>query len=147
MTKTQPAFGVVITDVTRLFRKHFDRRAAKYGLTRAQWRALKMIGMRPGMRQADLAEFLELEPIAVSRVIDRLRDAGFVERRACPDDRRAWRLHVTTKAGGIVDNLEKISDDLRRDAVRGIKAADIAAMQDCLERIKANLAALESPLE
>src|ERR1051325_6964798 len=87
------SFGFLVTDVTRLMRKVFDRRAARFGLTRAQWRAPKRVGNGPAITQNELAEFLEMEPIAVGRVIDRLQKAGFIERRADPQDRRVWRLH------------------------------------------------------
>ena len=103
MAKTEDiSFGYLLSDVTLLFRKHFDRRAVKFGLTRAQWRATKMLYHREGLRQNELAEFLEMEPIAVGRVIDRLQAAGFVERRPDPKDRRAWRLYVTDQAKVIV---------------------------------------------
>ena len=99
MPKTEDiSFGYLLNDITLLFRKHFDRRAVKFGLTRAQWRATKMLYHREGLRQTELAEFLEMEPIAVGRVIDRLQAAGFVERRPDPKDRRAWRLYTTAQA-------------------------------------------------
>src|SRR5215469_15972686 len=89
------AFGFLVNDVTRLMRKVFDRRAARFGLTRAQWRALKRVHHDAGLTQNELAEFLEMEPIAVGRVIDRMQKSGFIERRADPADRRVWRLHLT----------------------------------------------------
>src|SRR5512142_441145 len=101
-TTEKTTFGYLVTDVTRLMRKHFDRRAVRFNMTRAQWRALKRLHHDEGMRQNELAEFLEMEPIAVGRVIDRLQKAGFVERRADPKDRRAWRLYVTAQAQGVV---------------------------------------------
>ena len=115
------SFGYLLNDVTLLFRKHFDRRAVKFGLTRAQWRATKMVYHREGMRQTELAEFLEMEPIAVGRVIDRLQAAGFVERRPDPKDRRAWRLYPTEQARGIIGDMEEIGRELRKDATRGIE--------------------------
>jgi len=90
MTRTPDhSIGYVLHDVTRLFRKHFDRRAIRFDLTRAQWRALKSIRRREGLSQAELAEHLEMEAIAVGRVIDRLVTADFVVRRADPNDRHA----------------------------------------------------------
>src|SRR3954470_5543260 len=131
-TSDKTAFGFLINDVTRLLRKIFDRRAVRFGLTRAQWRALKRISYSEGMRQAELAEQLELEPIAIGRVIDRLENAGFVERRADPNDRRAWRLHLTARAHGVVDDMEKISTGLLREAQKGISAAQMKALMSTL---------------
>lgn len=136
-------FGVLITDVTRLLRKHFDRRAVRFHMTRAQWRALKRLHRDEGMRQNELAEQLEMEPIAIGRVIDRLQKAGFVERRADPVDRRAWRLYLTPRAHGVVDDMEQISYELFRQAQRGISATDMKAMMSMLTRMKDNLNALD----
>ena len=137
------SFGVLVTDVTRLMRKHFDRRAVRFNLTRAQWRALKRLHRGEGMRQNELAEQLEMEPIAIGRVIDRLQKAGFVERRADPADRRAWRLYLTPRAHGVVDDMELISSELFPKAQRGIPAADMKAMMGMLTRMKDNLNALD----
>lgn len=137
------SFGYLLNDVTLLFRKHFDRRAVKFGLTRAQWRATKMLHHREGLRQTELADLLEMEPIAVGRVIDRLQAAGFVERRPDPHDRRAWRLSVTEQARVIVGDMELIARDLRKDASRGIAYEELAQALDVLNRIKENLQALD----
>ena len=137
------SFGYLLNDVTLLFRKHFDRRAVKFGLTRAQWRATKMLYHREGLRQTELAEFLEMEPIAVGRVIDRLQAAGFVERRADPKDRRAWRLYTTEQSRVIIDDMELIARELRKDATRGIDYAELEQALAVLGRIKDNLLALE----
>lgn len=144
MAKTEDiSFGYLLSDVTLLFRKHFDRRAVKFGLTRAQWRATKMLYHREGLRQTELAEFLEMEPIAVGRVIDRLQAAGFVERRPDPKDRRAWRLHTTEQARVIVADMELIARDLRKDATRGIGYDELQQALAVIGRIKDNLVALE----
>ena len=136
-------FGFLVNDVTRMLRKIFDRRAVRFGMTRAQWRALKRISYSEGMRQNELAEQLEMEPIAIGRVIDRLEKAGFVERRADPADRRAWRLHLTARAHGVVDDMETISTELFRDAQKGISAADMKAVMATLSHMKQNLIALD----
>ena len=141
---TKTSFGFLITDVTRLMRKHFDRRAVCFNLTRAQWRALKRLHFSEGLRQNELADYLEMEPVAVGRVIDRLQKAGFVERRADPADRRAWRLHLTKRAHAVVDDMEQISSELFRQAQRGISAADMKTMTEVLTHMKANLQALDN---
>ena len=118
-TTEKTTFGFLVTDVTRLMRKLFDRRAQRFDLTRAQWRALKRVHHGEGITQNELAEFLEMEPIAVGRVIDRLQKAGFVERRADPSDRRVWRLHLLPKAHAVVDDMDELSSELFRQAQRG----------------------------
>jgi MarR family transcriptional regulator for hemolysin len=137
------SFGYLLSDVTLLIRKHFDRRAVKFGLTRAQWRATRVLYHREGLRQTELAEFLEMEPIAVGRVIDRLQAAGFVERRPDPKDRRAWRLHTTEQARGIIDDMERIGRGLRKDATVGIDYDELQQAMAVITRMKENLLALE----
>jgi len=137
------SFAYLLHDVTLLFRKHFDRRATRFGLTRAQWRALKCLNLRQGIRQSELAEFLEMEAIAVGRVIDRLQAAGFVERRADPNDRRCWRLYPTARARAVAQDMEEIARGLRVDATRDIDPAEIEQMVAVLTRVKHNLQALD----
>lgn len=144
MTRTcDISFGYLLNDVTLLFRKHFDRRATRHGLTRAQWRAIKCLHQHEGLRQNELAEFLDMEPIAVGRVIDRLEGAGFVERRADPKDRRCWRLHATGKAHEVFDAMQDIARGLRGDATRDISVDELQHMIGVLERIKSNLQQLD----
>jgi len=142
-TSTDNTFFYQLHDVTRRLRTHFDRRATRLELTRAQWRALKVISRREGLSQTELAEYLDMEAIPVGRVIDRLEKAGFVERRADPTDRRRWRLHLQPKAHAVVDEMEVISSGLRDDALQGIKRADFDTLLDVLRQINDNLAALD----
>jgi len=142
-TTDKTSFGFLVTDVTRLMRKQFDRRALRFDLTRAQWRALKRVHHGEGITQNELAEFLEMEPIAVGRVIDRLQKAGFIERRSDPHDRRVWRLHLLPKAHAVVDDMEQISSELFQQAQRGISAAEMKSMISVLARMKDNLNALD----
>ncbi len=141
------SFAYTLHDVTCLFRKHFDRRAIRFGLTRAQWRALKSIRRREGLSQTELAEFLEMEPIAVGRVLDRLAAAGFVERRADPNDRRRWCLHLTARAHDVTDDMEVLATELRHEALAGVSQTDFDAFERVLTKIRANLAAIESSNE
>jgi len=142
-TTEKTTFGYLVTDVTRLMRKQFDRRAVRFGLTRAQWRALKRVHHSEGITQNELAEFLEMEPIAVGRVIDRLQKAGFIERRADPNDRRCWRLHLLPRARAVVGDMEQIASELFRQMQDGIGVAEMMSMISVLARMKDNLNALD----
>ena len=141
------SFAYLLHDVTRLLRKHFDRRATRLQLTRAQWRALKVIERRPGLSQTELADHLDMEPIPVGRVIDRLEKAGYVERRADPADRRRWCLHLTSKADGVIGEMEVIGAGLRDEALRNVDGDDFKAMLRALARLKENLIALDNEAE
>ena len=137
-------FAHLCQDVTRQLRKHFDRRAVRFGMTRAQWRALKTTRHYEGLSQAELADYLDMEPIPVGRVIDRLEKTGFIERRADPGDRRRWRLYLKPKAHAVVDEMEVIAAELRDEALRDIPRADLDALMRALTQMKENLVALDA---
>jgi DNA-binding MarR family transcriptional regulator len=147
-TPAENSLFYMLHDATRQLRKHFDRRATRLELTRAQWRALKATSRQEGLSQTELAEYLDMEPIPVGRVIDRLEKTGFVERRSDPADRRRWRLYLTPKAHAVVDEMEDIATGLREDALRGVERDDLDALMRVLGQIKENLVALDAqPVE
>ena len=133
-------FGFLLNDVARLLRQHVDQRAQSLGLTRTQWRALAHIARREGIHQAALAEILEVEPITLARLIDRLEARGFVERRLDPADRRTRRLYLTDKAHPVSRRMSELAAVLLAEAFAGFSQAEIAALYDGLERMKGNLA-------
>ncbi len=137
------SLGYLVTDLSRLFGRVFDRRVAHLDLTRAQWRTLKRLAHTEGVTQVELAEQLDMEPIAVGRVIDRLQKAGFVERRADPADRRVWRLYLLPQSAQVTGEVEGVSRTLRREAMAGISAAELAATLDVLDRVRGNLTQLD----
>jgi DNA-binding MarR family transcriptional regulator len=140
---TDSSFAYLMQDVTRHMRTHFDRRATRFGLTRAQWRALKTIWRNEGLSQTELADRLDMEPIPVGRVIDRLQKAGYVERRADPADRRRWCLYLTPKAQAVIAEMEVIAGGLRDEVLQNIKRADFDTLLRVLAQLKQNLVALD----
>jgi DNA-binding MarR family transcriptional regulator len=88
-----------------------------------------------------------MEPIAVGRVLDRLAAAGFVERRADPNDRRRWCLHLTTRAHAVTDDMEVLASELRQEALAGVEQSDFEAFERVLAQIRRNLAGIESTAE
>ena len=132
--------GFLIGDVTRMYRREFDRRAAPLGLTRVQWRALRRIEHFEGLTQVALAEDLELAPIAVGRVLDRLEKAGFVERRPDPKDRRCWRLYLAPGSERVMAEVDTIANGLRTEVFEGVPAKDLEAMHRVLNVLKARFA-------
>lgn len=138
------ALGFLLADTSRLMRRRFDARAREIGLTRAQWRVLTQLRRREGINQTALAEIMEIEPISLSRHIDRLVDKDFVERRADPRDRRAWRLYLRPAAQPVLDRLRAVSNENRKEVLQGIPIEESEALIDTLLKIKANLVALEA---
>lgn len=135
--------GYLIADLSRLFGRVFDRRASHLGLTRVQWRALKRIHQSEGITQSELADLLDMEPIAVGRVIDRLQKAGFVERRSDPDDRRVWRLHLLPPSDAVMHDIEAVAVSVREDCLAGIEATELATALKVLGQIRENLSQLD----
>jgi DNA-binding MarR family transcriptional regulator len=135
--------GFVLNDVARLMRKRFEQRAraAALGLTRAQAAVLANLARQEGINQAALAQFLELEPITLARLLDRLQAAGLVERRPDPKDRRAHLLYLTEAAYPLLDRIFALAAEVREDALAGVAAADRDRLIDLLIEIKANLIA------
>lgn len=131
-----------IAETAHALRREFDRRAAPLGVTRAQWRTLAWVARVPGMRQVELADHLDIEPITVCRILDRLEESGLVERRRDPDDRRAWQLFLTRKAEPIVGELRAVAASLASDAFDGLGARDCDVLRAALATVRANLSDL-----
>jgi MarR family transcriptional regulator for hemolysin len=134
-----------IGETAHALRKAFDRRAVGMGVTRAQWKVLFRLERQPGLRQIELADMLDIEPITLSRIIDRLEEAALVERVADPADRRAWRLHVTARAQPLIAKLRGVADDMISEAFAGIDPKDIEITRQVLGRVREN-AARPTPL-
>jgi DNA-binding MarR family transcriptional regulator len=127
-----------IGETAHALRKAFDRRAVGFGVTRAQWKVLFKLSRRPGLRQHELADLLEVEPITLSRIVDRLQESGLVERSSDPTDRRAWLLHVTAKAQPLVAKLKRLADEMIAEAFAGIDGKDIETTRRVLAQAREN---------
>ena len=130
----------LLNDVSRLIRRRFDESARLIGVTRPQWRLLVTLSRNEGLNQGALAELLEVEPITLCRMVDRLEEAGLVERRRDPTDRRAWRLHLSAKSRPLLEQLRAIADDVFAQALGDITPATHDAVLATLTRMRANLA-------
>ena len=128
-----------IGETAHALRKAFDRRAVGMGVTRAQWKLLFRLERNPGLRQIELADMLDIEPITLSRIVDRLEEAGLVERAADPADRRAWRLNVTAKAQPLIEKLHALAAELAAEAFGGIDSKDVEIARRVLGRVRENL--------
>ncbi|WP_341633680.1 MarR family winged helix-turn-helix transcriptional regulator [Sphingomonas agri] len=127
-----------IGETAHALRKAFDRRAVGLGVTRAQWKVLFRLTRQPGLRQIELADMLDIEPITLSRIVDRLEDGGLVERVADPADRRVWRLHVTARAQPLVEKLRGVADEMIAEAFAGIDPKEIEITRQVLARAREN---------
>ena len=129
----------LLHDVARLIRVDADKRARAHGMTRAQWGILIWLERQPGISQKELSEILEVEPITVARLIDRLEGRGMVERRPDPRDRRIWRLHLLPPALAVLHEIDEQRADMTRILIDGIDEESLETMTEALLRMKATL--------
>lgn len=139
MNSTAPALGFVLHEVSRTMRRCMDQRAATLGLTRSQWWVMTHLARQEGCKQAELAESLEIEPITLARHLDRLADQGLIERRACPGDRRAWRIHFTRQGHDLLTKLQAMGAAIREEAMTGLDSAARDRLIETLLFVKSNL--------
>jgi MarR family transcriptional regulator for hemolysin len=128
-----------ISDVARLLRTYADQRAREFGMTRAQWAVLARVERAEGLKQCELADTLDLQPITLTRLIDRLCDSGLLERRSDPDDRRAKRLYLTPAARPVLDGLARLGKDMMTTVLAGIDPAAAERLHANLLNLKTNL--------
>ncbi|WP_089134673.1 MarR family winged helix-turn-helix transcriptional regulator [Sphingorhabdus sp. SMR4y] len=135
--------GFLVGDISRLIRRTFDERAKAIGITRPQWRVLTWLQRHEGINQSALADMLELDAMALCRMVDRLQAADMVERRADPADRRAWKLYLTSKGIALTEQLQPIGEELLQEALVDISPEDQDKMYHLLERFRTNLQSID----
>jgi MarR family transcriptional regulator for hemolysin len=129
----------VLYDVARIMRTRADQRAKCTGMTRAQWVILVWLERNPGLSQNELAGLVEVEPITVARLIDKLEARGVVERRADPSDRRIRRLHLTGAAAPLLKQVHAYREESLKLVGEGVSAPALATTVETLLRMKSNL--------
>jgi MarR family transcriptional regulator for hemolysin len=132
-------FAFMLSDVARMLRTLFDQEARKFGMTRAQWGVLFRLERSEGLKQSELADLLEIQPITLTRLIDRLCDSGLIERRSDPHDRRAKRLFLTPAARPLLTKLDKLTSKIMERTLTGVDRATVEAMTGTLAEIKENV--------
>jgi MarR family transcriptional regulator for hemolysin len=129
----------LISDVGRLLRTYADQKARLHGMTRAQWAVLLRLERREGLKQSELAEALDIQPITLTRLVDRLCANGLIERRADPNDRRAKQLYLTPAARPLIDRIADRVEDLSETVLDGIAPAEVDLMLSKLGLARENL--------
>jgi MarR family transcriptional regulator, transcriptional regulator for hemolysin len=128
-----------IMDVARLMKTLADQRARQYGMTRAQWAVLFRLDRSEGLKQSELAEILDLQPITLTRLLDRLAQNGLIERRADPNDRRANRLFLTPAARPLLERLSELGTEMMGTVLDGLDAKSLERLLRDLELVRENL--------
>src|SRR5882724_12095442 len=135
----QREIAFTIMDVARMLRTYADQRARQFGISRAQWGVLIRLDRSEGLKQSELAEILDLQPISLTRLLDRLCANGLIERRPDPDDRRANRLFLTPAAKPVMESLNHLGERLMTTVLEGIEPETIELMLEQLGLARDNL--------
>ena len=131
-----------LVESSRLLRNYIDNRAKGRGTTRAQWIVLFRLRQQEGLSQVDLADVLELQPISLVRLLDRLVEHGLLERRPDPMDRRANRLYLTKSGRQLVDDLDSLRDAIATDVLHDVPTDAIKSSLDTLVEVKERIKSL-----
>jgi DNA-binding MarR family transcriptional regulator len=139
-------FLFTLAEVQRMMRAYADKQAARLGITRAQWAVLAKIERAEGLKQSELAEMMEMQPITLTRLIDKLCDHGWIERRGDENDRRVNRLYLRKAARPLLGKLSGLRSELTAMALEGIAPADAHRLLAQLDLIKENVRnAIQNP--
>jgi DNA-binding MarR family transcriptional regulator len=139
MQPVKPTLSFVLHEVARLLRKRFEQHARGLGLTRTQWQVLAFLAPNEGIHQGGLADLLEIEPITLVRILDKLASRGLVERRQHPTDRRIWLLYLTEAAHPLLTRMRALGETTRAEALAGIPDPEREQLLRSLSRMKTNL--------
>lgn len=140
MLDLERSFGFLVNDVARLFGRRFDVNGRWLGLTRAQCRTLGYLARNEGINQAGLADLLEIRPMTLVRQVDRMEEAGWIERRPDPADRRARRLFLTDKARPVLDRIWDVATKTQNEAFVLLSSEDATRLIDLLHAVHGTLA-------
>ncbi|MET4273519.1 MULTISPECIES: MarR family transcriptional regulator [unclassified Bradyrhizobium] len=132
-------FLFTLAELYRLLRVYADKEASRFGITRAQWAVLAKVERSEGMKQSELAELLEVQPITLTRLIDKLCDSDWIERRNDPSDRRVKRLYLKKAGRQLLGRMSGLKSELTANALDGITPADAHRLLTQLETIKENV--------
>lgn len=127
----------------RLWRRNFDRRAREHELSRSRWQVLWHLAQTEGLKQAELAERLDVAPISLGRQLDNLEQEGLAERRRDARDRRCFRIYLTAAAQPALQKLRTLAEQTRSEALAGLSQAEVEQLHDLLSRVRANLSGEE----
>lgn len=131
-----------IGETAHALRRAVDRKAAVLGITRAQWRVLAHLDHQPGQRQVELADRMDIEPITLCRIVDKLEESGLVERRRDPADRRAWQLYLCDGSAPVVERLKSLAEEISAEVFGNLDPKAVEQARALLGTIRNNLSAL-----
>jgi len=144
--ETEGSFGFLLHDIARLMRKNFNRRVQELGLTQAQYRVILHLSRCEGIQQVALADILEIQPITLARLLDKLEAANMIERRRDPKDRRAFCLYLTPSAYPLLETILQFAAQTRADAAGALTSKELIPFFTTLTTLKENLLKADTAL-
>ncbi|MDD5175874.1 MAG: MarR family transcriptional regulator [Sterolibacterium sp.] len=135
-------FGFLLKDISRLYSLNFERHASEPNLTLAQCKVLGYLQLNEGISQVRLAYLTDTDPMTLVRILNRMEGDGLIERRPDPTDRRVRCLFLRASAIPVLEEIWRLSDRVRAEALAGLSAADRAQLVKLMQRVNANLDAL-----
>ncbi|CAH1650717.1 MarR family transcriptional regulator [Hyphomicrobiales bacterium] len=129
-------FMFQLVETSRLLRTYVDQRARQHGTTRAQWGVMSRLRRQEGLNQAALAEQMDLQPISLARLLDRLQGQNLIERREDSADRRAYRLYLTPEGRALVDDLDEVRTAIAQEVLGGVAEQSIVSALETLAAIR-----------
>lgn len=139
MPRSNTDFLFALFETQRMVRLYADKLATRFGITRAQWAVLAKLERTEGLNQSELADLMEMQPITLTRLIDRLCNNDLIERRADASDRRVNRLYLRPAARPLLDQLAELRAEITQTALGDMTAADADGLVSQLEHIKDNV--------
>ncbi len=139
MAESDRTVGWLTTDVARLLRTIFDRRVKALGITRPQWLALRRLKRKPGASQSELADMMEIERAPAGKIVDRLEERGWIERRSDPVDRRVNRIFLTDRGEQVHAVIWPIAQSTLEDGLVDLSEAEVSQLTELLARMKTRL--------
>jgi MarR family transcriptional regulator for hemolysin len=139
MEANSSTLDFLLHDVARLLKRRFEQNARGFGLTRSQWQVLTYLAQNEGINQSGLAELLDVEPITLCRIVDKLQAFGLIQRHPHPSDRRIWILHLMPAAHPKLIQVRKLGDMTRSEALAGVSDIDGLRLLETLQALKLNL--------
>ena len=134
--------AIALIDSARLLKTYADQRARQFGISHAQWAVLARLDRAEGLKQTELAEMLDLQPISLTRLLDRLAANDLIERKPDPNDRRANRLYLTPAARPLLNRLLELGGGIMEDVLDGLDQKSAERLLRDLEALKTNLRGL-----
>lgn len=137
--ETVRPLGFLLHEVSRLVRSKIEARAGVHGLSEAQLRLLFRLWKEEGATQARLAQILEVEPISISRLLDRMEQGGWIERRQDPQDRRVRMIFTTAQTKRVRGAVKDVAADVYEEALAGVPEETREALFEGLQAMARNL--------